>query len=249
MNWLNLHSSVLDSPEVVGSDPVERATWLFLLRFCVGQENGGRIEGARNWKDRRWQQLCRVTLKEVEQISELWTWDGDDMLVQFYPVSKEKEVQAKRVAGKATVEKRWPNKKDDEPEAKEPADSSADSSAINSADSSGDTEGERNRNRKGNRKGKEDASPAAPLLIPEELLAVDGFSEAFSEFVKHRKKIKKPMTEFAQSLFLRKLVQRPADSIAFMEMGIMAGWQRMEWEWFDKAKPNAATNSTEEYGW
>ena len=41
MDWLNLHISVLDSPQVLRCDPVRRATWLFLLRYCISQENGG----------------------------------------------------------------------------------------------------------------------------------------------------------------------------------------------------------------
>jgi hypothetical protein len=65
MIWLNLNVATLDSEEFVGSDPVERATWLCLLRYCVGQENGGRIAGCKKWKDSHWQQLCRVTLREI----------------------------------------------------------------------------------------------------------------------------------------------------------------------------------------
>lgn len=100
MEWLNLHSSVLDSPEFVGEEPVNQATWIKLQRFCIGQENGGRIEACRAWKDRKWQQLVRVTKREVETESELWAWDGDDLIVSFYPVDKETEVQTNRLNGK-----------------------------------------------------------------------------------------------------------------------------------------------------
>lgn len=100
MEWLNLHSSVLDSPEFVGEEPVNQATWLKLQRFCVGQENGGVIESCREWKDRKWQQLVRVTKGEVETASELWSWDGDNLIVAFYPTEKENEVKAKRIIAK-----------------------------------------------------------------------------------------------------------------------------------------------------
>lgn len=104
MNWINLNVTVLDSEEFLGADPVERATWLCLLRYCIGQENGGRIEGARLWKDRKWQQVVRVTGKEVASECDLWTWDGDDLLVAFYPTDKEAEIQHLRSIGKQTSE-------------------------------------------------------------------------------------------------------------------------------------------------
>lgn len=100
MEWLNLHASVLDSIEFVGSEPVEQATWLKLLRFTIGQENGGRIEGAAGWKDRKWQQLTRCTRREVLADCDLWSWDGDDLVVAFYPTEKEAQVRAKREAGR-----------------------------------------------------------------------------------------------------------------------------------------------------
>lgn len=100
MDWLNLHTSTLDSPEVVGADPRARATWLFLLRYCVGQENGGLIRDCASWGDRKWQQAIRVTKREVAQSTQLWRWEGGDLRVNFYPTKKEKEVQAKREGGR-----------------------------------------------------------------------------------------------------------------------------------------------------
>lgn len=100
MEWLNLHASVLDSPEVVGSDPVERGTWLMLLRYCIGQENGGVIESCRDWKDRKWQQIVRVTLKEVTADSDLWSWSEENLKVTHYPMQSESSVKAKREAGR-----------------------------------------------------------------------------------------------------------------------------------------------------
>lgn len=100
MEWLNLHTSVLDSPEVLGEEPINRATWLFLLRYCIGQENKGRICGAVSWGDRKWQQLVRVTLAEVKADSSLWAWRGDDLEVKLYPHDKEREVKQKRISAR-----------------------------------------------------------------------------------------------------------------------------------------------------
>ena len=104
MEWLNLHTSILDSPAVVGSDPIERGTWLMLLRFCIGQENFGKIAECRAWKNRKWQQLVRVTSKEVFTQSELWKWEGNDLIVTHYPHEKQLEIQQMRELGKRTSE-------------------------------------------------------------------------------------------------------------------------------------------------
>jgi len=96
MEWLNIHSSTIDSEEFIGCEPIDRATWLCLMRYCAGQENGGIIKNCKDWRDRRWQQTVRITAAEVGRTCPLWKWNGLDLVVEFYPVGKEKEVKAKR---------------------------------------------------------------------------------------------------------------------------------------------------------
>lgn len=100
MEWLNLHMSHLRSPAYIGSSPVERNTWISVLAYSVEQENGGRLVGAMAWKDRQWQQACGVTRREVMSATKLLEIDGDDVVVRGYPCAKEREVQAKREAGR-----------------------------------------------------------------------------------------------------------------------------------------------------
>ena len=99
MEWLNIHTATLDSEAVIGADPIERGTWLMLLRFCIGQDNGGIVLDAKNWKDRKCQQLLRVTQKEILTPSALWTWHGDDLHVSHYPIDKEQIVKTNRISG------------------------------------------------------------------------------------------------------------------------------------------------------
>lgn len=100
MNWLNLELTILRSEEYLGSDPVQRATWLNLLAYCADQENGGVIKCCREWGGRRWLQLLGVTSDEVLADSMLWKWKGDDLQVWNYPKAKEVEVRRKRETGK-----------------------------------------------------------------------------------------------------------------------------------------------------
>jgi hypothetical protein len=102
MNWINIETRTIDSPEFIGSEPIERGTWLCLLRYCAGQENGGLIKGCRDWGDRKWQQLVRVTKDEAERKCELWTWEGDDLVLWGYPAEKEYEIQHMREIGRMT---------------------------------------------------------------------------------------------------------------------------------------------------
>lgn len=121
MNWLNLRVSVVRSPEYVGSEPVARATWFNVLAYAAEQENGGRIEGARRWKDRQWQQTCGVTMEEVEASSGLLVWDGEDLVVWGYPDEKEAEVKAKREGGREGGKRSAEAKKQAQLEAQLPA--------------------------------------------------------------------------------------------------------------------------------
>ena len=115
MNWLNLNVQTLDSENFLGSDPVDRATWLCLLRYCIGQENGGVIETCKDWADRKWQQLVRITKKEADRKCDLWAWNGETLIVWGYPADKEDEIQQKRERAKTNGAKGGrPKKTNDE---------------------------------------------------------------------------------------------------------------------------------------
>ena len=116
MEWIKLDLKTLDSPEYVGSEPVERATWVNLTGYCAKQENGGRILDCASWPDRMWQQICGVTQGETRLECDLYHWEGDDLVVAFYPIKTEEIVQSRREAGKAGASARW--QKQDLPMAK-----------------------------------------------------------------------------------------------------------------------------------
>lgn len=106
MEWINVHVSVLDSAEFKSAEPVQQATWLKLLRFCCGQENGGVIEKAAGLGDRQWQSLVCATLAEVQQTCGLWAWNGEDLEVNFYSFDHERRTRLQRKAAINTNRKR-----------------------------------------------------------------------------------------------------------------------------------------------
>lgn len=111
MQYVSVPVSVLNSTEFVGSEPVQRATWLCLVGFCCDQENGGVIEDCRSWTDRKWQQIAHVTKAEVSQASDLWRFDGENLEVFAFPVTVQTKLQEKRLHGHAAALKRWQNDK------------------------------------------------------------------------------------------------------------------------------------------
>lgn len=96
MKYLNIELSTLRSAEYVGSSPAERGTWLSVSGFCADQENGGRIVGGMLWKDRQWQQVCGVSLREIRAASRLILIEGDDVVVFEYPTDVEDKVRTMR---------------------------------------------------------------------------------------------------------------------------------------------------------
>ena len=100
MDWINIHTSTLDSEAFIDATPIQRGTWLCLMRYCCGQENGGFIQGCAGWSDRKWQQIAGVTEGEVQDGCGLFRVEEGGIRVEFYPVEKEVEIKEKRRAGK-----------------------------------------------------------------------------------------------------------------------------------------------------
>lgn len=105
MEYINIPLYVIRSNEYIGSEPTQRATWLNLLSWSCDQENMGRIAGARSWGDRRWMQSCGVMQSEVAESCCLFHWDGDDLIVLFYPVDAQRELERKREIARANGKK------------------------------------------------------------------------------------------------------------------------------------------------
>ena len=100
MDWININVNLIRGEEYIDAEPVSRATWLSLTAWCGSQENGGIIADSRKWGDRKWQQLCGVTLSEVETTCLLYGFVGDNLVVNFYPVEQEAKVILNRANGK-----------------------------------------------------------------------------------------------------------------------------------------------------
>lgn len=106
MEWINIHSSTVRGEAFIDATPIQRGTWLCLLHYCCNQENSGIIFGASNWSDRKWQQVAGVTKDEVAAECKLYRTSGEDVLVEFYPLDKQKLVQQNRRGAAKTNRKR-----------------------------------------------------------------------------------------------------------------------------------------------
>lgn len=199
MNWINLHTATLRSPEFIGSEPTARATWLCVLGYCCEQENRGRIKGAKLWKDRQWQQTCGVTAEEIADSNTLLTWDGDDLVVTFYPIAKELEIREKRNGGKVGGKLRASNAKDRQR-------STASYTASSCPSISASTEGKGREGKDKKREGKNGA--VAPVVFPPPLDSAE-FAEAWGRYVIYRQKRR-----------MRKLLPDSVDA----KLAEMAGW-------------------------
>jgi len=100
MLWLNLQTNIIRSPEYVGAEPNQRATWLNVLIYCVEQENGGLIKNCESWKDRQWQQTCGVTIFEINNSEPLLYWIDLDLCVWNYPLYTEEVIKQRRESGR-----------------------------------------------------------------------------------------------------------------------------------------------------
>lgn len=84
------------------------------------------------------------------------------------------------------------------------------------------------------------AAREARVTIQSSLFGVNGFTEEWEAFKGHRRKMKKPLTERAVELTIKKLEERPQDAIAALQLAMERGWQSVEWSWFDRERPAKA---------
>jgi hypothetical protein len=87
---------IIDKLPTAEASPHELGTWLTLMMFCCQNENGGRIEGARTWTPKQW---YTNGLDPIDAESQLWTWDGNDLIVGYYPMKSERRAKASRSNG------------------------------------------------------------------------------------------------------------------------------------------------------
>lgn len=111
MEWLNLKTANLRDPRLLLASPTIRATWVWVLAYCVEQENGGAIKGAASWSDREWSITCGVTKSEVELCLRLIVAKDDDVHVWGYPSDQQQVVKAKRDGARRAAVARWTKEK------------------------------------------------------------------------------------------------------------------------------------------
>ena len=99
MNWLPISTLTRTAPEFIGSEPVQRATWLCLMLYCAEHETGGVIRDCASWGDRRWMQTIGATKAEILVECALYRFVGIDLVVWGYDPRYEDVIRAKRRGG------------------------------------------------------------------------------------------------------------------------------------------------------
>lgn len=100
MEYINIKLETVGDFRYIGSKPVVRATWLNLLVYCAKQENSGRIANCRSWGNDTWAQIAGLRRSEVHTQSQLWDWDGADLVVWGYPIHNQEKCQTLRNVGR-----------------------------------------------------------------------------------------------------------------------------------------------------
>jgi hypothetical protein len=100
MNYLNISTQMMGESESAGAEPLEIGIWIRLTLYSIDQENGGIIANSREWNDRKWRNICRISAEEANVVSELFWFVGDDLHLWNYPMESEEKVASKREAGK-----------------------------------------------------------------------------------------------------------------------------------------------------
>ncbi len=220
MNWININIETVRGIEYISCEPLERATWLSLLAWCCGQENGGIITGALSWNDRKWQQLCGVTKKEAEANCDLFSFEGEDLAVKFYPLESEQKVVRLRENGKKGGR---PPKKEPSQVIEDEGEKPQGYDLLNLEDNQKVTICLNEKKRKGKkRKEKKDQKEDSEILP----FASQKFFLAWKDWMRYlseKRKKPTPSTTKKQLTALSKVTEEIA--IETIEKSIMNGWQ------------------------
>jgi len=109
MRYFITERVAVDGPEFSESGFEQIGAWVYLMTYCATQENGGRIEGAKGRKDAFFDRSLKVSRTILEQESQLWTWEKEDLVVSFYSIEAERNYQKKRESGQRGGKKRAEN--------------------------------------------------------------------------------------------------------------------------------------------
>ncbi len=108
MNYVNTETAKLNSAPMNGATHEQLGVWVRLLAYCAAQENGGKIEGARDWTARQWITSTAVEMECVKAESPLWHFGARGVLVIVnYPLDQQNACQKQRESVRNANRKRW----------------------------------------------------------------------------------------------------------------------------------------------
>jgi hypothetical protein len=99
MDYLKFSQQLFRAPEFIGATSAQNGVFIKLCAYCALNENGGVLHGAAHWTERKWMGTCFVSLEEVQDETELWHIEGDDVIVDLYPLEAEEALRDFRALG------------------------------------------------------------------------------------------------------------------------------------------------------
>lgn len=82
------------------------------------------------------------------------------------------------------------------------------------------------------------------IAIPECFANVEGFISGLGAWIDNRKQLRKPATDRAIQLMVKKLAEQPIRAIGALETCICNGWQGFEWAWLDRRQNGKPVNGS-----
>lgn len=109
LRWFRVETADVTGVDFLEIDPDLRGHWFALLGYCAQRENGGRIEDAQTWGDKKWDRCAGVrgtTIRRLVGVG-LAVWEGGTLVVKGYDSDGERMAGGRSEIARNAAKARW----------------------------------------------------------------------------------------------------------------------------------------------